>query len=106
MEPEIRLMPLRLSRTREADRQISEALRWWRRNREKAPSLLSAELRLAYQLMGEYPEAGALIEDAELPDIRRLSLAKTSFYLFYRVLPDRIVIVALWHQSRGEGPSF
>jgi plasmid stabilization system protein ParE len=89
-----------------AARQIREEARWWRRNRTKAPALFRGELRRALKLIGEYPEAGAFAEDTELPDVRRVLLAATQHYLYYRwdVAAERIDVLALWSTHRGAPP--
>jgi plasmid stabilization system protein ParE len=97
---------LRITPTPFAAQQIRDEARWWRRNRTKAPKLFREELRRAFNLITEYPEAGAIAEDIELPDIRRVLLATTQHYLYYRLMEaeDRIEVLAVWSTRRGEPP--
>jgi plasmid stabilization system protein ParE len=68
-----------------AVQQIRNESRWWRRNRKKAPNLFRQELRRAFALIAEYPEAGSVAEDVELAGVRRVLLADTQHYVYYRV---------------------
>jgi len=99
-------VPLRITPTPFAARLIRAESRWWRRNRTKAPSLFRDELRRAFQLISEYPDAGPPAEDVELPEVRRVLLAGTQHYLYYRpnLREKRIEVLALWSTQRGEPP--
>jgi hypothetical protein len=52
------------------------------------------------------PFAGPRAVDAELPDVRRIHLSRIWHFLYYRVhgAPERVELLALWSESRGEGP--
>jgi plasmid stabilization system protein ParE len=99
-------VPLSIKPTPAAAAQIRNESRWWRSNRPKAPRLFREELRQAFNLISVYPEAGAITEDEELPDIRRVLLSATKHYLFYRVndAQHRIEVLAVWSTHRGELP--
>jgi plasmid stabilization system protein ParE len=83
-----------------AKNEIREAKRWWRRERSKAPSALGDELRAAFGLLREFPMAGRPIDDELFVAVRRLSLNRTHYYLFYEIRDAEIVIIGLRHQSR------
>ena len=89
-----------------AARQIRNESHWWRRNRSKAPNLFRQELRRAFALIAEYPEAGAVAEDIELAGVRRVLLVDTQHYVYYRVhrSSERIEVLAVWSTSRGDAP--
>ena len=89
-----------------AAEQIRKESRWWRRNRTKAPTLFREEIRRAFRLIATYPDAGALTEDVDLPGVRRVLLAATQHYLYYRVneVVGKIEVLAVWSTSRGEAP--
>jgi plasmid stabilization system protein ParE len=97
---------LRVKPTPLAAQQIRNESRWWRRNRTKAPGLFQLELRRTFQLIAEYPEAGAPVDDAELTGVRRVLLAGTQHYLYYRhsLAAGHIEILAVWSTSRGDVP--
>lgn len=99
-------MTLRVVPTVLAARQIRDEARWWKANRTKAPRLFRDELRRAFRLIASYPEAGAVADDVDLHGIRRVLLAMTQHYVYYRVniTARRIEVIAVWSTSRGDVP--
>lgn len=97
-------MGLRLKTTQVAAQNIRKESRWWRTNRPKAPALFREELGRVFRLIAEYPEVGALADDPDLPEVRRVLLAATQHYLYYRVNDGehRIEVLAVWSTSREE----
>jgi hypothetical protein len=57
-------------------------------------------------LIAEYPEAGAVTDDVDLIGLRRVLLAGTQHYVYYRVNTSakRVEILAVWNTSRGALP--
>jgi plasmid stabilization system protein ParE len=90
--------------TAAAEHQIRAASEWWYEHRESAPGLFGSELRRAFELIVQYPEAAPTARHPELPGVRRVLLPRTRFYLYYRVAPGGVEVLALWHTSRGESP--
>lgn len=100
-------MVFRVVPTSLAARQIRAESRWWRRNRIAAPGLFRDELRRAFLLIAEHPEAGIVAaDDAELVDVRRVLLAGTQHYVYYRVnaAARRVEVLAVWSTRRGRSP--
>jgi len=97
---------LRVRSTRRAEKLIRDEARWWRQNRSKAPRLFREELRRAFELIAEYPEAGSVAEDMELSGVRRILLAATQHYLYYRPneTAEWVEVLGVWSTSRGEPP--
>lgn len=87
--------------------QIRAAEEWWRGNRPKAPNAIREELERASLLISVQPEIGARARNISLAGVRRLHLARVRYYIYYRMVtdPERIEILAFWHESRGSGPS-
>ncbi|HEX7150519.1 MAG TPA: type II toxin-antitoxin system RelE/ParE family toxin [Thermoanaerobaculia bacterium] len=100
-------MAFRVKPTPFAARQIRDEGAWWKRNRTKAPHLFRAELRKAFGLISEYPEAGTVAEDVQLTGVRRVLLVDTQHYVYYRVshAARRIEVLAVWSTRRGEPPT-
>jgi plasmid stabilization system protein ParE len=98
---------LRLLFTRDAARELAEALSWWRTNRPGAPDALLEDLRRGLELIRSQPEAGAKAANARLPGVRRLNLTRVRYHLYYAISEDgsTIEVLSLWHSSRGAGPS-
>ena len=99
-------MAFRIRSSRLAARQVRNESRWWRRHRTKAPNLFRDELRRAFALIAEYPDAGPTTDDVDLPGLRRVLLVGTQHYIYYRVnaAERRIEILAIWSTSHGEPP--
>lgn len=92
--------------TRRASREVAEAKRWWRANREKAPHALEEELRTALDLIANTPRIGAVARNVALPGVRRIFLNRVNYFLYYRPIINEctVEVVALWHARRGTGP--
>jgi plasmid stabilization system protein ParE len=97
---------LRINVVPRAQRDIREALSWWRENRTKAPRALADELRRAFHLLRLQPEVGTRARSHELPGVRRIHLARVRYHVYYRVHLERQVVdvLAVWHASRGAPP--
>jgi plasmid stabilization system protein ParE len=59
-----------------------------------------------FGLISEYPEAGPVAEDVDLVGVRRILMAGTQHYLYYRpnYATNRIEVLAVWSTSQGELP--
>lgn len=86
--------------TRRADRQIKTARRWWLQNRDKAPEAFDEELDRAGNLILSTPYIGKPWQTRSGKFIRKLTLDRIRYYLYYRVHADRVVVVFFWHTSR------
>jgi plasmid stabilization system protein ParE len=89
-----------------AQRQIREAIDWWRSNRPAAPGAVTDELRRAFRLLRSQPTIGARARNVGLESVRRILLSRIRYHVYYRLSPagDAIEILALWHSSRGIAP--
>jgi plasmid stabilization system protein ParE len=98
--------PLHVEVSDLAREQIRAVEEWWRVNRPKAPNAIREELERASQLISVQPEIGARARNISLAGVRRLHLTRVRYYLYYRVAadPERIEVLAFWHESRGSGP--
>jgi plasmid stabilization system protein ParE len=98
--------PLQIEITELAKTQIGAAEDWWRLNRPKASNAIREELERASVLLSLQPDSGARARNVSLTGVRRLHLARVRYYLYYwvRTEPDRIEILAFWHESRGTVP--
>lgn len=50
------------------------------------------------------PALGIRTRRTELPGVRRVTLSRIRYYLYYRVTEDALQVLALWHTSRGQEP--
>ena len=98
--------PLNIEISDLAKAQIRSAEDWWRLNRPKAPNAIREELERAASIISLQPEAGTRALNISLSGVRRLHLARVRYYVYYWLLtdPERIEILAFWHEGRGSGP--
>ncbi len=88
-----------------AERQIVAAALWWSENRPAAPGAIRSDLQAALEALVEQPGIGTLVENAHDPETRRLYLARTRYFVYYRTRGVYLEVVAYWHSSREQGPS-
>ena len=97
--------PLRIEITDKAQMQIAVASAWWAENRPAAPDAIREELDRILGLLCVQPEIGTRARRAALSGVRRVTLSRIRYYMYYRVADDALQVLALWHTSRGLGPS-
>lgn len=90
--------------TPRAAAQIEAAAVWWLRNRPAAPDAIRLDLADAIALLSRQPDIGAKSRTARYPDLRRFYLSRVRYHVYYDVRPGKVVILAVWHASRGSGP--
>jgi len=88
-----------------AERQIDAAAAWWSENRPTAPGAIRSDLKAALEALVEQPGIGALVENARDLETRRLYLARTRYFVYYRPRGKYLEVVAFWHSNREYGPS-
>ena len=91
--------------TKRAQAQIDRAAQWWDENRDLAPEAFDDDLAKAFLLLGAEPRIGPPVSSTRAQGIRRLHLARIRYHLYYRIRADVVEVLALWHASRGSGPS-
>jgi plasmid stabilization system protein ParE len=89
-----------------ARKQAKKLSAWWRKNRSAAPNAVHDELARVFLLILNQPYIGPAATDVDLPGVRRIHLSRIRHYLYYRVLESECIIevLAVWSDSRGEGP--
>ena len=74
-------------------------------HRTAAPSLFLEELEAAFALIGSAPNVGRPYRRSPVEGTRRVLLARSRYHVYYiPVDDDEVVVVAIWHASRGIGP--
>ena len=91
--------------TRRTLGQIERAAQWWAANRPSAPGAIADDFEAAKNLLARQPGIGARSRSARYPELRRLTLDRVRYYVYYDVRPTQVVILAFWHTSRGSTPS-
>lgn len=98
-------MTLRLRITARAATEIGRADTWWRENRLAAANALREDLKAAFNLLPQKPGVGVKVAGAHLSGTRRLHLGRIRYFVFYRVKGEELIVLSVWHSSRGRGPS-
>ena len=94
----------RVDITEAAQRHIAAAASWWTQNRPAAPDAVFEDLNRVLGLLLVEPEMDARARSTRLPDVRRVTLSRIRYHLYYRLVDDAIQVLAFWHTSRGRGP--
>jgi plasmid stabilization system protein ParE len=97
--------PLRIEVTDDARTQIAAAVAWWTKNRAAAPGAVLEDLDRTLGLLSVQPAMGARARRATLSGVRRVTLSRIRYHLYYRVVDGVLQVLALWHTSRGLGPN-
>ena len=97
-------MTLRVRITARAAGEIERADAWWRENRLAVPGALREDLKAAFKLLLQQPGVGIKVASARLTGTRRLHLERIRYFVYYRVKSEELVILCVWHSSRGRGP--
>ena len=92
-------MTRRLIVSRRAEIQIAKAQRWWRAHRD-AIDAIEEDLSEAFALLREQPFIGKTVRTRRGKDMRRWTLERTRYYLYYRVHDGAIEVAVFWHTSR------
>lgn len=97
---------LQLDITGQAEQHILAATAWWSQHRPAAPGAVLEDLDHTLELLRVQPELGTKTHKARLAGVRRVTLPRIRYVLYYRVVGDVLQVLALWHASRGAGPTF
>lgn len=96
--------PLRVVLQRRAGLEIATIDAWWRTNRSSSPDGFLSELEAVLQALALLPNLGPPARSTRIEGARRVLLAKTQHYVYYREVGDTIQVLAVWHTSRGTSP--
>ena len=97
-------VPLRIVYSPRGAELMEIADAWWRENRQAAPALLRNEVASALSSLAAMPNLGTIAPANVAADTRRILLPRTRHHLYYRATADAIIVLAVWHSVRGEGP--
>ena len=85
--------------------EIERAAAWWSENRRAAPGAVRLDVEQAIEMLCAQPGLGTRVETGRSPQIRRLFLDRTGYFLYYRVNRGALEVISVWHSSRERGPS-
>jgi plasmid stabilization system protein ParE len=98
----IRPLPVKVSDNAQA--QIEQAAAWWAKNRPAAPGAIREELDRILGFLAVQPGMGAPARATKLHGVRRVTLSRIRYYVYYRATDEALEVVAFWHTSRGVMP--
>jgi plasmid stabilization system protein ParE len=78
-----------------ADREFEAAVAWYEQNAGLGERFVE-QVQDALDRIGQRPELHAMIYQ----NIRRVLLSKFPYSVFYRILADRIEVIAVFHNKR------
>ena len=59
----------------------------------------------ALALLAQQPGFGTPYEGARTKSVRRLLVGRIRYFIYYRVTPDALEVLAVWHVSRNKQPA-
>lgn len=98
-------MALVLRVAHRAAREIERAELWWQENRPGAPGAFRADLHGALTLLLRQPGVGVKVGNTKLASVRRLHLGRIRYFVYYQLRGHDLVILSVWHSSRGTQPA-
>lgn len=98
-------MPLVLRIARRAAREIEHAQLWWQENRPAASDAFRADLQGAFSWLLRQPGVGVRVGNTKLGGVRRLYLGRIRYFVYYQLRGNELVVLSVWHSSRGKGPA-
>lgn len=98
-------MALRVRVSARAASHIRRAAEWWAEHRTAAPGAVRKDIGEALALLAQQPGIGSPYDGAKVKDVRRLLLGRIRYFIYYRVTPEAIEVLAVWHVSRGKQPT-
>jgi plasmid stabilization system protein ParE len=89
----------------QAAREIEEASEWWYANRPGSPNAMSEDVARAFALVTLQPGIGVPARNERLSNVRRLTLRRVGYFLFYRVDAERkeVQVLRFRHVRRRPG---
>jgi len=84
---------------------LAQARDWWLTNRDKAPDAFDDDID---ELLARLEDASDVIGRPVRQDraVRRVFLKRIRYHVYFQIVDDgaRVLVLALWHGSRGSGP--
>ena len=98
-------MTLRVKVSARAASHILKAAEWWSENRPAAPGAVRTDIGEALALLAQQPGIGTAYEGTRTKGVRRLLVGRIRYIIYYRVTPETLDVLTVWHVSRGKQPS-
>ncbi len=96
--------PLEIKVSPQALAQIEEAAEWWAQNRLAAPGAIRQDVGEILTILSTRPGVGTPARRGRVKGLRRVTLTRVRYYLYFRVSGSVLEVLAFWHASRGRQP--
>jgi len=96
--------PLHIRISPQALSQIEEAADWWATHRPAAPGAIRQDIAEILAVLVLQPGVGMPTRRGRVKGLRRVTLDRVHYYLYYRVADGALEVLAFWHTSRGRLP--
>lgn len=87
-------LPVVLRRT--AEDELDRAAAWYATKREKLAAEFVAEVKATFAVIAEHPDRFGIAHE----DVREAQLDRFPYCVYYRVLPERVLVLAVFHTAR------
>lgn len=96
--------PLSIRISPQALAQIEEAADWWERHRPDAPGAIRQDIAEMLAVLVLQPGVGMPSRRGRIKGLRRVTLNRVRYSLYYRAADGALEVLAFWHTSRGRLP--
>lgn len=86
-----------------AQRELREAVDWYRERSPDVAERFAAEVREALQHLERFPRSGAFVPGANDPEVRRLPIHNFPYHIVFIRLDTHISVLAIAHDRRQPG---
>lgn len=86
-----------------AQRELREAVDWYRGRSEQAANRFAAEVRQTLQHLEQFPATGAFVPGVADSDVRRLPVHNFPYHVVFIRLKTHISVLAIAHDRRRPG---
>ena len=74
------------------------------RNRPSAPNAIHLDVAEMLTVLSMQPGVGAPARHGRVKGLRRVTLTRVRYYIYYRVSDSFLDVLAFWHTGRGAQP--
>ena len=83
-----------------AERELAEAITWYRDRDPRVADRFTAEVRAALQMIETFPQIGSRVPSIADRAVRRMPVHKFPYYVVFVELDDALEVVAFAHNRR------
>lgn len=87
-----------------AEAQIVRIDDWWREHRRGARDLFRDELGRALLRLEREAATLPIFAETTVPGVRRIRLPRSGYFVYFRIVDERVRVTAVWHEARGAAP--